>query len=98
MSYHCGSVWPHDTAIAVYGLLRAGWAGEATVLAQGLLAAADAFEDRLPELYGGFSEADVPVPVPYPVAGHRFAAGVESDGTPVLPTALPGLTVRTAGR
>ncbi len=73
MSYHCGSVWPHDTAIAVHGLLRAGWAGEATVLAQGLLAAADEFEDRLPELYGGFSEADVPCRcrTPSPATGSR---------------------------
>jgi len=68
LSYHCGSVWPHDTAIAVHGLIRAGFPGQAAVLAEGLLAAGAAFDGRVPELFGGFDRADVPVPVPYPAA------------------------------
>lgn len=68
LSYHCGSVWPHDTAIAIHGLMRAGFASEAMILADGLLAAGAAFGGRLPELYGGFSRHDSPVPVPYPAA------------------------------
>lgn len=68
LSYHCGTVWPHDTAIAIHGLLRAGQHAEALVLADGLLAAGTAFDGRLPELYAGFGADEIPVPVPYPAA------------------------------
>jgi hypothetical protein len=68
LSYHCGSVWPHDTAIAVHGLNRSGFSEQAAVLAEGLLAAGAAFDGRLPELYGGFDSSDLPVPVPYPAS------------------------------
>jgi glycogen debranching enzyme len=68
LSYHCGSVWPHDTAIAVLGLNRAGFADQAAVLAEGLLTAGAAFGGRLPELYGGFDAGDIAVPVPYPAS------------------------------
>jgi len=68
LSYHCGSVWPHDTAIAIHGLIKAGFGEQATELARGLLAAGAAFEGRLPELFGGFAAADLPVPVPYPAS------------------------------
>ncbi|MDX3762287.1 glycogen debranching N-terminal domain-containing protein [Streptomyces sp. AK02-04a] len=52
LSYHCGSVWPHDTAIAVLGLAAEGHHTVACSLAQGVVAAAEHFEYRLPELYG----------------------------------------------
>ncbi len=68
LSYHCGSVWAHDTAIAIAGLARAGHGAEAAVLTEGLLAAAEAFDYRLPELFGGESRDEVPRPVPYPAA------------------------------
>jgi glycogen debranching enzyme len=58
LSYHGGSVWSHDTAIALRGLAAVG-TGDAAPLAaslvRGLLAAAPAFDFRLPELYGGES-------------------------------------------
>lgn len=63
LSYHCGSVWPHDTAIVVDGLVRAGIGEAAEPLVQGLLAAAEAFDQRLPELWSGEG-----APVPYPAA------------------------------
>lgn len=66
LSYHGGSVWPHDTAIAIDGLSRAGFAKEAGKLAEQLLAAAVVFDYRLPELYSG--DADVSRPTPYPAA------------------------------
>ena len=44
LSYHCGSVWPHDTAIAILGLHRAGLGGYADGLVEGLLRASVAFE------------------------------------------------------
>lgn len=66
LSYHCGSVWPHDTAIAVAGLARYGFDAEARTLATGLLGAARAGNGRLPELFGGFARDDIGAPVPYP--------------------------------
>jgi glycogen debranching enzyme len=72
MSYHNGSVWPHDTAIAVAGLLRYGHLPGAVDLAhrlaQGLLDAATAFGGRLPELYCGFPRAEFDPPVPFPTS------------------------------
>ncbi|QIS14510.1 amylo-alpha-1,6-glucosidase [Nocardia arthritidis] len=72
MSYHNGSIWPHDNAIAVAGLLRyrhlPGAIELATRLADGLLDSAAAFGGRLPELFCGFQRSDFEAPVPYPAA------------------------------
>jgi glycogen debranching enzyme len=68
LSYHRGSVWPHDSAIGAAGLARYGRTEAAMRLGDGLLATAERFEWRLPELLGGQDEAEVPFPVPYPVA------------------------------
>ncbi|MCM6776042.1 amylo-alpha-1,6-glucosidase [Nocardia sp. CDC159] len=72
MSYHNGSIWPHDTAIAVAGLLRyrhiPGAVELATRLADGLLDAAAAFGGRLPELFCGFPRSRFSAPVPYPTS------------------------------
>ncbi|WP_165355023.1 glycogen debranching N-terminal domain-containing protein [Nocardioides oleivorans] len=68
LSYHGGSVWPHDTAIAVRGLASVGRYDEAAGLAAGLVRAAEAFDDRLPELYGGDSGSDADSPSAYPAA------------------------------
>ncbi|MBO0870343.1 MAG: amylo-alpha-1,6-glucosidase, partial [Micromonosporaceae bacterium] len=68
LSYHCGSVWPHDTAIVLAGLARTGFGTLAARLADGLLAAGEAFEYRLPELYGGDGREQIARPVPYPAA------------------------------
>ncbi|MER6949305.1 glycogen debranching N-terminal domain-containing protein [Nonomuraea sp. NPDC000554] len=68
LSYHCGSVWSHDTAIVMAGLAGAGHGGPAGDLAHGLLAAGEAFDYRLPELHGGDSRETVGKPVPYPAA------------------------------
>jgi len=68
LGYHLGSIWPHDTAIAAAGLARVGDRAGALRLSEGLLAAAAHFDGRLPELFGGIDAADLPFPVPYPVA------------------------------
>jgi glycogen debranching enzyme len=73
LSYHCGSVWAHDTAIVAAGLARAGYATEALHLFDGLLTAAEAFGFRLPELYGGDSRGDLSRPVAYPASCHPQA-------------------------
>jgi glycogen debranching enzyme len=71
LSYHGGSVWSHDTAIALRGLAATGTPDAAAVaanLARGLLAAAPAFDFRLPELYGGESAGGGRLPLAYPAA------------------------------
>ena len=68
MSYHNGSVWPHDTAIAVAGLANYGFVEETQQIALGLLDASAHFGGRLPELFCGFSRADFACPVPYPTS------------------------------
>ena len=69
LGYHLGTVWPHDTAIAVAGLRRYGFDGEAGQLANGLLDAARTFPlFRMPEVFCGFARAETGHPVAYPVA------------------------------
>ena len=68
MSYHNGSVWPHDTAIAVAGLANYGFTRETQQIALGLIDASAYFGGRLPELFCGFSRADFSRPVPYPTS------------------------------
>lgn len=68
LSYHGGAVWPHDTAIAARGLAAHGRFEEAATLTAGLVAAAEGFDYRLPELYAGDSAALVPLPAAYPAA------------------------------
>ncbi len=68
LSYHCGSVWPHDTAIAVLGLAAEGEHAAARALAEGLLAAAETFDHRLPELFAGTSAKECQPVVPYATA------------------------------
>lgn len=53
LGYHAGSVWPHDTAIAILGLAREGHTAQAAALATGLVRAAPEFAFRLPELFAG---------------------------------------------
>jgi glycogen debranching enzyme len=68
LSYHNGSVWPHDTAICVAGLRQSGFVDEALEVATALLAAANAADGRLPELFAGLTRQEVSVPVPYPAS------------------------------
>jgi glycogen debranching enzyme len=68
VSYHNGSVWPHDSAICAAGLARYGFSKEAEAVTVGLFAAAQAFSGRLPELFCGFDRQTFPIPVPYPAS------------------------------
>ena len=68
VSYHNGSVWPHDSAICAAGLSRYGFLEEAKVVTMGLFDAAEAFGGRLPELFCGFDRGAFPIPVPYPAS------------------------------
>lgn len=89
LRYHAGSVWSHDTAMTITGLLRDGFTDEAARLAAGLLSAAEGFDYRLPELFGGQSADEVWPPVPYP-ASCRPQAWAAASVVPVA-RALGGL-------
>jgi glycogen debranching enzyme len=78
MSYHNGSVWPHDNSLILLGLKEAGFHQEAETLMQGLIETAAQFpQHRLPELFCGYDRTDGEKPVLYPVAcsPQAWAAG-----------------------
>ncbi|MFS0794437.1 glycogen debranching N-terminal domain-containing protein [Microbacterium sp. 1P10AE] len=68
LSYHGGSVWVHDTAIAVHGMRRAGLDDSARAVVEQLLDAAEGFAYRVPELHSGDPRSETSVPTPYPAA------------------------------
>jgi glycogen debranching enzyme len=68
MSYHNGSVWPHDGAICASGFARYGDRDGVVRLMSGLFEAAVRFDMRLPELFCGFPRAPGGPPIAYPVA------------------------------
>jgi glycogen debranching enzyme len=92
LRYHAGSVWSHDTAIVIDGMLRDGFTQEAARVAEGLLTAAEGFEYQLPELFGGHPAVQVWPPVPYP-ASCRPQAWAASSVVPIA-RALDALTHR----
>lgn len=67
-SHHCGSVWTHDTAVAIRGLLADGFMSEARTLAEGLLTASESFGNRLPGLFAGVPAAQTGYAVPFPAS------------------------------
>jgi glycogen debranching enzyme len=78
MSYHNGSVWPHDNSLIAWGLAQCGEKGLATRILSGLLDAAIVLESRrLPELFCGFPRRPRKAPTLYPVAcsPQAWAAG-----------------------
>jgi glycogen debranching enzyme len=81
LSYHNGTVWPHDTSLAAWGLARAGRREQALELARSLLDAGRSFEWSLPEVFAGFARAETPFPIAYPTAARPQAWAA---GTPVL--------------
>lgn len=69
MSYHNGSVWPHDNALIALGLARYGFRHAAARIFEGLFAASTYIElRRLPELFCGFPRQRAQGPTFYPVA------------------------------
>ena len=79
VSYHNGSVWPHDNALIALGLARYGLLEPLKILALSQLESAAITPDaRLPELYAGFRKEEIEglpasPPVPYPAACHPQA-------------------------
>ena len=68
MSYHNGSIWPHDNALIAAGLARYGFKDQASQILSRLFEASLSVEYRLPELFCGFYRREGEGPVPYPVA------------------------------
>ncbi|WSA73605.1 amylo-alpha-1,6-glucosidase [Streptomyces sp. NBC_01799] len=93
--YHIGSIWPHDTAIAVHGLVRAGFPETAASLSGGLLTASAGFDGRLPELFAGHGAATDARPSPYP-ASCRPQAWAAASSVMILQSML-GLSADVPG-
>jgi glycogen debranching enzyme len=68
VSYHNGSVWPHDTAICVAGLTRYGHLEHAHRVTQAMLDVSEHFDGRLPELFAGIGRDELSAPAPYPAS------------------------------
>ncbi|HET9893441.1 MAG TPA: glycogen debranching N-terminal domain-containing protein [Streptosporangiaceae bacterium] len=101
LSYHCGSVWSHDTAIAIGGLIRSGQFAAAVSLADGLLDAAETFEWRLPELFSGRARTETAWPTPYPPSCRPQAWAAAAAGAIILAylgleVDVPALSARLA--
>ena len=81
LGYHTGTVWPHENALIAAGLARYGHREAATTIASAILGAAQHFEHRLPEVFGGYPAAETSVPVAFPTASRPQAWAA---GTPLL--------------
>ncbi len=81
IGYHVGAVWPFDNSFIAWGLRRYGFADEAAQIAAGILDAAEFFEGRLPEAFGGYPRPLTRYPVQYPTACSPQAW---STGAPLL--------------
>ncbi|MGH9154625.1 MAG: amylo-alpha-1,6-glucosidase [Acidimicrobiales bacterium] len=68
ISYHCGSVWPHDNAIAAAGLMRYGCVEESQRIIMAMVDAATTRGGRLPELFSGLDRSEFPSVVSYPTS------------------------------
>jgi glycogen debranching enzyme len=81
IGYHVGTVWPFDNSFIAWGLRRYGFKDEAAQIASGILDAAEFFDGRLPEAFGGYERTQTKYPVQYPTACSPQAW---STGTPLL--------------
>jgi len=81
IGYHVGTIWPFDNSFIAWGLRRYGFKDEAARIAAGILAAADFFDGRLPEAFGGYERTLTRYPVQYPTACSPQAW---STGAPLL--------------
>jgi glycogen debranching enzyme len=81
IGYHVGTVWPFDNSFIAWGLRRYGYKEEAARVASGILAAAEFFDGRLPEAFGGYARQVTTYPVQYPTACSPQAW---STGAPLL--------------
>jgi glycogen debranching enzyme len=81
IGYHVGTIWPFDNSFVAWGLRRYGFKEEAARVATGILEAAEFFDGRLPEAFGGYPRSMTKYPVQYPTACSPQAW---STGAPLL--------------
>ena len=81
LSYHNGTVWPHDNSLIAWGLARYSRWPEAQRIIRRMLNAAGHFDFQLPEVFAGLPRAETPFPIAYPTAARPQAWAA---GTPVL--------------
>ena len=81
ISYHNGTVWPHDTSLTAWGLARHGYTEAARRVARALIEAAGHFDWSLPEVFAGYARDETPFPIAYPTAARPQAWAA---GTPIL--------------
>ena len=81
IGYHVGTIWPFDNSFIAWGLRRYGFKEEAARIAAGIFDAAEFFDGRLPEAFGGYPRSATKYPVQYPTACSPQAW---STGTPLL--------------
>jgi glycogen debranching enzyme len=81
LSYHNGTVWPHDNSLIAWGLARHGRWSECHRIARRMFEAASHFGWQLPEVFAGLARAETPFPIAYPTATRPQAWAA---GTPVL--------------
>jgi glycogen debranching enzyme len=81
LSYHNGTVWPHDNSLIAVGLARYGRWPEAQRIVRRMLTAAGHFDYQLPEVFAGIARQETPFPIAYPTAARPQAWAA---GTPVL--------------
>jgi glycogen debranching enzyme len=81
IGYHVGTIWPFDNSFIAWGLRRYGFKEEAARVAAGILDAAEFFQGRLPEAFGGYHRSQTKYPVQFPTACSPQAW---STGAPLL--------------
>lgn len=81
IGYHVGTVWPFDNSFIAWGLRRSGFKEEAACVVAGIMEAAEVFNGRLPEVFGGYPRKTTRYPVQYPTACSPQAW---STGAPLL--------------
>jgi glycogen debranching enzyme len=81
LSYHNGTVWPHDNSLIAWGLARYARWPEAQRIVRRMLNAAGHFDHQLPEVFAGLPRAETPFPIAYPTAARPQAWAA---GAPVL--------------
>jgi glycogen debranching enzyme len=81
LSYHNGTIWPHDNSLIAHGLARYARWPEAQRIVRRMLTAARHFDYQLPEVFAGLSRSETPFPIAYPTAARPQAWAA---GTPVL--------------
>ena len=81
IGYHVGTVWPFDNSFIAWGLRNYGFKEEAARIAAGVLDAAEVFNGRLPEAFGGYPRSQTKYPVQYPTSCSPQAW---STGAPLL--------------